>query len=124
MMIGGATMKAVTKTVESGAWRECAPGELAELAERQARRQSRRALLRGLTATAAGCAVVGTLGILWSRMPPAESQPIACDVVTRLLPDYIAHKLDRQREAQVRQHLAGCAHCTETLNKLQRAARG
>jgi hypothetical protein len=117
-------MKAVTKTAESGTWRECAPGELVELADQQARLRSRRALLRGLTATAAGCAIVGSIGVVWSRLLNTDGQqiPIACDEVTRLLPDYIAHKLDRQRETQVRQHLASCAHCTAALNRLQRGA--
>src|SRR5262245_31597590 len=116
-------MKTDANVADGSPWRECAPGELTELAAQDRHRQQRRELLRSLSIAAAGCAAVGIAVVLW---PPRREQRFApgglvCDEVTRLLPAYVANQLDAKHVEQVRTHLASCEHCTQRLKQLQQA---
>src|SRR5258705_13963006 len=106
-------MKSYEETADEAVWRNCTPGELVELATRHRHREERRTLLRSLSLAAAGCAVAGTLSVVWSqrRERPFAPGGIVCDEVTRLLPAYAAHQLDAERTAQVQKHLTACSHC-------------
>jgi len=117
-------MKTDAGVADGGSWRECVPGELSELATEHRHRQQRRALLRNLTITVAGCSAVGIAGFLALPRQQKRFAPggLICDEVTRLLPAYIANQLDAKRVEQVRKHLASCDHCTERLKKLQQAS--
>jgi len=117
-------MKTDAGVADGGSWRECVPGELRELAAQQRHRQQRRALLRNLSVTVAGCAAVGIAGVLWLPRREKRFAPggLVCDEVTRLLSAYVANQLDAKRVEQVRKHLASCEHCTEKLKKLHKAS--
>ncbi len=117
-------MKTDAGVAEGGSWRECASGELSEVAAQHRHRQQRRALLRNLSIAAAGCAAVGIAGVLWLPRRETRFAPggLVCDEVTRLLPAYVANQLDAKRVEQVREHLASCEHCTERLKQLRQAS--
>jgi putative zinc finger protein len=117
-------MKTDANVAASGSWRECAPGELTELAAEHRHRQQRRDLLRNLGIAVTGCAVVGIAAVFLLPRRERKFAPggLVCDEVTRLLPAYVANQLDPKRVEQVKKHLASCEHCSERLKKLQQAS--
>jgi anti-sigma factor RsiW len=116
----------MTTTASSGhdaAWRDCQPGELAQLRS-QHRRHERRAVLGQFAAAAAGCIAAAALGIAWLQHEEQPHAPggIACEEMTELLSAYARHQLDTGRTARIEKHLAVCEHCRERLARLQQAA--
>ena len=80
-------------------------------------------------ANAVGCVLlvvmVGAVLFQNNNPPPVNPAPVQaqrvsmCKKVQGLLPGYVAGDLCPQDDAQVRRHLAACAHCRNCAEKLQ-----
>lgn len=96
------------------AWSDCAPGELQRVAA-HLRGRRRREFLRRAGSVAAGVVVLGTGGVLATRVGTSSpAQPyggIACAEVMRLMPRYRAQQLNAEVTEKIRIHLAHCSDC-------------
>lgn len=108
----------------SSTWSACPPGLLGEAGRSARTRVSRRRMLRQC-GTAAGVFLAS--GLAWTALRrdgdgQSATEPLACDVVVPLLPDFVAGRLAADIRKQVESHLKTCAHCSADLRRLQVSA--
>lgn len=96
------------------AWAQCPLGMLKQMVG-QIRVDQRREFLRTLAKGAAAALLLGAGGVMVAQwMGEDDGQPaaqLACGEVVKLLPDYVAHRLDGNLTQRVADHLAKCRGC-------------
>lgn len=110
-----------TESADQGHWEPCPAGELSQMVSRIKSRDRRKT-----TARWGGAFVAATLLIVaglfysgrWHAPASDDYGGIACSKVERLLPDYIAKRLDPAVSKQIAVHLRECHHCDEIYQRL------
>lgn len=104
-------------------WRACLSGELVQCGLARRRAMQRRTILRQMGAAIIASAVAGSVAaiLLWSlRVKSSPPWGVVCNEVARLLPEYLAQRLSRDKADQVAKHLESCPHCAALRDRLER----
>ena len=104
-------------------WNDCSPGEVRQMVQRL-RAENRIHQIRQTTSAAVVVTMVLISGyfIKQAVLPSESDQKIAgiyCSEVRKLGKDYMTDKLDENKSAQIKNHLADCESCRRFIENMK-----
>ncbi len=107
-------------------WKPCSPGSLSAFAGQERTRQRRVFLTR---AAGASAAVLVALSAAYFAFGPSHSKEpnfggVACSLVRKNAPQYMAGKLDPGLTEQIRIHMEQCPDCQRFWKEMSRQPMG
>ena len=103
-------------------WNDCNPGEVSHMVQRLS--AERHQILQTTSATMIVALIMVSGYFIKQAVLPSESdQKIAgiyCREVQKLGKDYLAEKLDENKSAQIRHHLADCESCRRFIENMMK----
>lgn len=108
-------------------WNDCSPGEVSHMVQRLCA-ERRRHQIRQATSAAVIVALIMVSGyfIKQAVLPSESDQKIAgiyCREVQKLGKDYLAEKLDENKSAQIKNHLADCESCRKFIENMMKGSQ-
>ena len=104
-------------------WSDCSPGEVSKMVNRlRAERRIHQILQTTSAVGIVALMVVSGYFIKQSVLPSESGQNVAgiyCSEVQKLGKDYMAEKLDKNKSAQIQNHLADCESCRRFIENMK-----
>ena len=121
-------------------WNDCNPGEVSHMVQRLSAERRRHQILQTTSATMIVALIMVSGYFIKQAVLPSESDPkiaqavlpsesdqkiagIYCREVQKLGKNYLAEKLDENKSAQIRHHLADCESCRKFIENMMKGSQ-